>query len=65
MKPLLVTRLVPETHVIILKHNRLPKRVQLILATRLHPARLSLSTEEGMVGEAGIQVETRYATSLH
>ena len=64
MKPLLVTRLVPETHVIILKHNRLPKRVRLILATRLYRARLSLPTGEGMVGEAGTQVETRHATSL-
>ena len=64
MKPLLVTHLVPETHVIILKHSRLPKRVRLILATRLHPARLSLPTEEGMVGEAGTQIETQHATSL-
>ena len=64
MKPLLVTRLVPETHVIVLKHNRLPKRVRLILATRLYPARLSLPTGEGMVGEAGTQVETWRATSL-
>ena len=64
MKPLLVTRLVPETHLIILKHNCLPKRVRLILATRLHPARLSLPMGERMVGEAGTQVETRHATSL-